>query len=444
MLVRTDVTQSTAIYAPSAAVKDKWIKEIKACIAALPPIVVEQKVMTTHAAPLKDKAPSLFKLGKLLKGEIQPIKSGKASKELQAAIQSVESNDASFTKLMLPKAGMKAKGMKHLAAALLNNSVITQMVLPYNNIEDKGANRLAAALHDGLVGKLTTLILDGNGIRESAALVEIVRKAKALTELSLAENNLGDDIKILLETVQAHKALRTLNISANQITDASAPYIADLIKVNHTLTELDLDSNSFTAKGDAIIVKGLNDGIGSALTTVTFKSGVAKAELDALLKRYKERSERLEKLEKSGAKVDLKAQTINEEILDLGYLRADKLAVTPLGDKITSLYLDSCNLQEIPMALVQNIPSLSTLILINNKLSNLPKELFKVNSLKELDLSNNNLSKIQPEIEQLSNLTFLGLGFNALFAIPVELCKLTKLKKLYLHGNNMYPWLLLL
>jgi hypothetical protein len=115
LLVRSDTKQTFVLYAPSALERDKWIKEVNACILALPPIVAEDKKASAgkETKDAKEKKKDRFKLNRLLsaKGSQNDLTmKSKSSKEIGSIVQSIESNDPTFTKLTLNKVFIKQKG----------------------------------------------------------------------------------------------------------------------------------------------------------------------------------------------------------------------------------------------------------------------------------------------------------------------------------------------
>jgi DNA polymerase III sliding clamp (beta) subunit (PCNA family) len=129
--VRKDVKQTLILYASTPQERDKWIKEISACISALPPFgVSDDKLLRTSKSQAElrttgtrnfpefsdypDRAKFKDKFKTLVKGpertQSEMTLKAKTSKEVSAIFQSVESNESTFTKLDLAKANLKAKG----------------------------------------------------------------------------------------------------------------------------------------------------------------------------------------------------------------------------------------------------------------------------------------------------------------------------------------------
>ena len=90
--------------------------------------------------------------------------------------------------------------------------------------------------------------------------------------------------------------------------------------------------------------------------------------------------------------------------------------------------------------LVDLLYDLDELYLIDNPLSDLPKEINQLANLKSLDLRNNKLSDLPKKINQLANLKFLNLRNNKLSDLPKEINQLANLQSLDLSYNNYHTY----
>lgn len=66
------------------------------------------------------------------------------------------------------------------------------------------------------------------------------------------------------------------------------------------------------------------------------------------------------------------------------------------------------------------------------KLTELPREIFEMESLRILDVSNNNLTYLPVNIKELKNLRVLDISGNNIYELPFELKRLKFLKEIYL------------
>ena len=98
------------------------------------------------------------------------------------------------------------------------------------------------------------------------------------------------------------------------------------------------------------------------------------------------------------------------------------------------LYLSNNNLQSIPKEIGQ-LSELKILSLHHNKLQTIPQELGQLKMLHTLCLCYNQLQSIPQEIDQLTLLQNLSLDHNQLQTIPQEIIFLPNLECLYLDKN---------
>ncbi|KAI9029799.1 hypothetical protein CLU79DRAFT_832162 [Phycomyces nitens] len=86
---------------------------------------------------------------------------------------------------------------------------------------------------------------------------------------------------------------------------------------------------------------------------------------------------------------------------------------------------------------VPYLAALTSLTLQNNRLSELPDELWRLYGLKELNLGCNRLERLPVEVGLLVNLEELYVHNNQLSALPVQLANLSRLRILDLTGNAL-------
>jgi len=81
-------------------------------------------------------------------------------------------------------------------------------------------------------------------------------------------------------------------------------------------------------------------------------------------------------------------------------------------------------------------PSLTTLIMCECDLENLPNEISLLTSLEHLDLGSNNLRTLPAEIGQLTNLKVLHLDDNSMDFLPAAFSDLKNIEDLDISDNN--------
>lgn len=102
----------------------------------------------------------------------------------------------------------------------------------------------------------------------------------------------------------------------------------------------------------------------------------------------------------------------------------------------TTVDLMGENLTSIPK-FVFSMPNLKKLMLTNNDFTRIPSDIEKLTSLKHLDLGMNKLTALPESIGNLTNLTFLGLNENRLSIVPSSIGNLTMLNGISLSDNKL-------
>lgn len=102
---------------------------------------------------------------------------------------------------------------------------------------------------------------------------------------------------------------------------------------------------------------------------------------------------------------------------------------------VTRLTIANNRIKRLP-AQIQHLKVLTELDLRENDITEVPIELAELPALKRLNLSNNKISSVPPELWTLKCLQVLNLGANMLEDLPPGIQKLTTLKELLLGGNR--------
>ena len=124
---------------------------------------------------------------------------------------------------------------------------------------------------------LTNLDLSWNRYVISAAgatcIAEAIKVNKTLTNLDLSVNDVGDaGATCIAEAIKVNKTLTNLDLQSNVISAAGATCIAEAIKVNKTLTNLDLLSNVISAAGATCIAEAIK--VNETLANLDLRSNV--------------------------------------------------------------------------------------------------------------------------------------------------------------------------
>jgi Ran GTPase-activating protein (RanGAP) involved in mRNA processing and transport len=80
-----------------------------------------------------------------------------------------------------------------------------------------------------------------------------------LESLDLRNNRIGDVGVQVLAPAIAQSNLKTLNLESNQITYEGAPFLAQMLRNNRTLTELYLSKNQLGDRGVELLANVLTD-----------------------------------------------------------------------------------------------------------------------------------------------------------------------------------------
>lgn len=121
---------------------------------------------------------------------------------------------------------------------------------------------------------------------------------------------------------------------------------------------------------------------------------------------------------------------------NISSITEDHLSVTPL---LRELHLYNNHLRSLSPHLLRGVPHLHTLDLTENKLSELPADVFSHAPLSSLVLKNNQIEKVEAKwFPNNSNLTWLDVAGNLLTSIPASfLLKLPQLENLDVSNNRV-------
>ena len=158
-----------------------------------------------------------------------------------------------------------------ISNSLKNNKTLQSLDMSSNKVTDFGAIRIGEAIEVNLT--LQKLNLSHNKITDNqiVAMSECLKKNKTLQEFRISWNKgylvldgtiqlydrknkevCDGELTLIAALLHRNTTVVTLNLSCNDITDDGA--IAECLKNNCTLQELDLSENSLTVKGIKIIL----------------------------------------------------------------------------------------------------------------------------------------------------------------------------------------------
>ena len=152
---------------------------------------------------------------------------------------------------------MTKEVVKDLADVIKNNLDLQQLSLSYNDFK-ASATVILDALKDHF--QLKSLNLNGNYMTElvSQDLANIIKHNLGLQELNLSDNNLRSSAVLIVQALINHVQLKALDLGRNKMTWKIAQDLASVIKTNSGLQQLDLSDNDLKASA-VIILQALKD-----------------------------------------------------------------------------------------------------------------------------------------------------------------------------------------
>ena len=142
-----------------------------------------------------------------------------------------------------------------------------EIVMDICHVDDECVEMLAGGANfmssTGLKGvRITKLVLSENSItdRGATALAEMLKENKTLQQLDVSDNSIGDGgATALAEMLKENKTLQQLGVSSNSIGDGGATALAEMLKENKTLQQLDVSSNSIGDGGATALAEMLKE-----------------------------------------------------------------------------------------------------------------------------------------------------------------------------------------
>lgn len=175
---------------------------------------------------------------------------------------------AVLTSLNLAYNNIGPKGAKAIAEALgSGKAVLTDLNLADNRLGAEGAKAIADALASGKA-VLTSLNLAGSplsagiGPEGSKAIAEALKVNAVLTDLNLAYSSFGaEGAKAIADALASGKAvLTTLDLHNNNLDAEAGKALAAALKENAVLTSLNLSGNNLGKDGAIAIAEALKSG----------------------------------------------------------------------------------------------------------------------------------------------------------------------------------------
>lgn len=161
--------------------------------------------------------------------------------------------DKACPRLFLRESGISPAGARIIAEALQSNLTLQMLFMSENKVGDEGVKHLAAALADDNTS-LKELNLARNGITDEGVvhIANMLKSNKTIIRLWLGENEITDKgLSFLCDVLTtANQTLQVLSLEWNRFrNDSSATKLADLLKNNRSLTQLNISSCKLPTAG---------------------------------------------------------------------------------------------------------------------------------------------------------------------------------------------------
>ena len=298
--------------------------------------------------------------------------------------------------VLLFTCGLLAVLCKDTAAGLIksiisqvNNGTSRDFVVALECINE--CKRKESGLYKALASVVGSL-LDRQGVDFSGdflddghavVLAEVIKTNSTVTELNLSKNMVGDDgVAALAEAIKTNPTLTELNLSKNVVGDDGVAALAEAIKTNSTLTELNLSTNTAGDGGVAALAEAIKTN--STLTELNLSDNYINDEgVAALAEAIKTNS------------------TLTELNLSDNYIHDEGVAA------LTEAIKTNSTLTEL---------NLSKNIVSDNGVAALAEAIKTNSTLTELNLSDNNIHNdgVAALVEAIkTNTTLTGLNLSA-------------------------------
>ncbi|XP_069714615.1 leucine-rich repeat-containing protein 74A isoform X2 [Phaenicophaeus curvirostris] len=161
--------------------------------------------------------------------------------------------------------GVGPKGVKAIAIALVSNAAVTHLELEDNGILAEGAICIAEMLQWN--STLQELNISNNHLSTAGAeaIADLLLDNRShLYALQLSGNNFGDKAaSYLAEALKDNFKVKELDLSHNEFSEKGGQLLGEMIDINTTLEILDLSWNYLRRKGAVALCRGLR--VNSAL-----------------------------------------------------------------------------------------------------------------------------------------------------------------------------------
>lgn len=173
-----------------------------------------------------------------------------------AALASVLAKNRHLTDLNLKFNNIGPEGAAHMAEMLKSNSTLTKLDLTFNDLRASGQLALLQAL--SLNQSLTDWTTCVSNEDMSSALAQVLSQNSSLARLDASNSTFGLESQLIFDSLKGNRNIKSLKLRQNNLISSTAFMIADMLRVNQALEDLDLDVNSnISNEGCAAICEAL-------------------------------------------------------------------------------------------------------------------------------------------------------------------------------------------
>ena len=181
------------------------------------------------------------------------------SSDVKELAEAIRDNPNVIEELNFRSNRIGRKGGEALGGILSVSTTLTLLDLSTNRINDRAVEIIAKNL-SGQNIKLKRLLLRGNRItyEGSQHLADALKENKTITELDLRYNDIGSEgTRYIAKSLEANSTLKILRLRHNCITDKGVEYLAKSLQENNSLLEVGLRHNYIGDQGAAKIAEML-------------------------------------------------------------------------------------------------------------------------------------------------------------------------------------------
>lgn len=212
---------------------------------------------------------NLHNINKNEYSNIRWFQSKRIGKEASIEMAQYFSNKPTVIELKIYSASLLNDEAYDLVSFLEKNNTITSLKLFNSTINADGFYIIAQSIKNNTM--LKNIKFSGNENREDVSIAiyiaEIIKFNKTLTDINLTDLNIDDDgIKVISEALAINTTLSKINLSGNPYSHLSANHLGHALEANNTITHIVLRDNFISIKGYKILLDKLKNNV--VLTTI--------------------------------------------------------------------------------------------------------------------------------------------------------------------------------